>query len=108
MKVGELPQHIAVFGIQAFEKCGIVELGLTVCLAHVPQRKQPLQDGLTPLRRHLLPAREQRLPDVSLLFGSHPLPDVLPVAQSLLLAGGQSVPGLKALANLRLLFGRQA
>jgi hypothetical protein len=32
----------------------------------------------------------------------------LPVAQSLLLARGQPVPGLKALANLGLLLRRQA
>ena len=108
MEVGELSEHLAVFGIQSLDECGIVELGLTLCLAHVPERVQPLQDGLTPPRGHLLPAREQRLPNVSLLLGSHLLPDVLPVAQSLLLAGGQTVPGLKTLPNLRLLFGRQA
>ena len=58
--------------------------------------------------RHLLPARKQRLADVSLLLGSHLLPNALPVAQSLLLARGQAVPGLKTLADLGLLLRRQA
>ncbi len=55
-----------------------------------------------------MPARKQRLPDVSLLLGSHLFPNALPVAQSLLLARSQAVPGLKTLANLVLLFRRQA
>ena len=56
----------------------------------------------------MLPAWKQRLLDVSPLLRRHLLPDVLPIAQSLLLLGSQAVPSLQALANLRLLFRRQA
>ena len=107
MQVGELPEHFAIFGIQPLGEGGIVEFGLAVCFSHVAQRVQSLQDGLAPRRRHLLPARKERLPDISLLLGSHLLPNLLAVAQGLLLAGSKAIPGLEALANLRLLFRRK-
>jgi hypothetical protein len=108
MQVGELPEHFTVFGIQSLDECGIVELGLAVRFAHVAKRVKSLQDGLAPYGRQLLPARKKRLPHVSLLLGSHLLPNLLAVAQSLLLTGSQTIPGLEALANLRLLFRRKA
>jgi hypothetical protein len=102
-----LAEHFTVVRVQSLDEGGIVELGLAVRFAHVAKRVQSLEDGLTPLRRQLLPARKQRLADTSLLLGSHLFPHALPVAQGLLLVGGQTVPGLEALANLRLLFRRQ-
>jgi hypothetical protein len=107
VQVGELSEHFTIFGIQSLDECGIVELGLTVRFAHVAKRVQALQEGLTPQGGQLLPARKQRLADVSLLLGRHLLPHTLPIAQGLLLIGSQAVPGLEALANLRLLFRRQ-
>jgi hypothetical protein len=108
VEVGKLAEHFTIFAIQSLGKRGIVELGLAVGFAHVAERVQALQDGLAPHRRHLLPTRKQRLPDVSLLLGSHLLPNVLPFAKLLLLVGSQAVPRFEALANLRLLFRRQA
>jgi hypothetical protein len=108
VQVGKLPQHFPVFEAQSIDECGIVELGLTVRFAHVAKRVQALQEGLTPHRGQLLPARKKRLADVPLLLGSHLLPHALAVAQGLLLGRSQAVPGFEALANLRLLFRRQA
>ena len=108
MQVSKLPEHFPIFGIQSFDKCGIGELGLAVRFGHVAKRVQPLQQGLPPRWGQLLPARKQRLPDISLLLRSHLLPNALPIAQGLLLSGSQAVPGFQSLANLRLPFRRQA
>ena len=63
-----------------------------------------LQDGLAAWRRQLLPARKQSLANFALLLGSHLLPDLLAIAQVLLLRRRQAIPSLQALADLRLLF----
>lgn len=108
MQVRELSKHFTIFGIQSLDERGIVEPGLTLRFTHVAKRVQALQQGLATHRRQLLPAWQQRLADISLLLGSHLLPHGLPVAQRLLLIGRQPVPGLQALADLRLLPRRQA
>ena len=107
MQVGELRKRLTVLDAQTLDKRGIVEFRLAISLAHVPERVQTLQDGLAARRRQLLPARKQRLPDVALLPQGHLFPYLLPFAQVLLLFGSQAVPGLEALANLRLLLWRQ-
>lgn len=108
VQVGELSEHFMVFGIQSLSEGGIVELGLAVRFAHVAKRMQALQDSLAPRRGHLLPARKQRLLDISSLLRRHLFPYALAIAQSLLLLGSQAVPGFQALADLRLLSRRQA
>ena len=107
MQMGELPQRLAVLGVQTFNKSGIIEFRLAIGLVHVSERMQALHNGLTARRRQLLPARKQGLPDIALLFGGHLFPHVLSVAQILLLSGSQPVPGLEALTDLRLLPWRQ-
>jgi hypothetical protein len=103
----ELLQRLAVLGIHALDKGGIVELRLAIGLTHISERMQALHDGLAAHRRQLLPARKQILPHVPLLLGSHLLPHMLPLAQVLLLCGRESVPGPETLADLRLLLRRQ-
>ncbi len=107
MQVGELAEHLAILGVQAFDEIGVVQPGLAVRFAQIAKLVQALHDGLAARRRKLLPTRKQRLPNFALLLGSHLLPNPLAFAEFLLLRRSQFIPGLQALADSRLLVRRQ-
>ena len=107
MQVGKLGEHFAVFGIQTLSKRRVIELSLAVRFAQITQGMQTLHDRLTSLRRQLLPTRDQILLNFPLLRGGQLLPNLLPIAQVLLLRRRQPVPGLQTLTNPRLLIWRQ-
>jgi hypothetical protein len=107
VQVGELSEHFAVFRIQALNKGRIIEPGLAIRFAQITQGMQTLHDRLAARRRQLLPARNQILLNLPLLRGGELFPNLLPIAQVLLLRWGQPVPGLETLTNPRLLIRRQ-
>ncbi len=107
MQMGELPESLAVLWAHTGDETWVIQLCLAFRFIHVAELVQSLHDRLAALRRHLLPARKQRLLNFALLIGSHLLPNLLTVPVFLLLRGSQFIPGLEALANLRLLAGRQ-
>ena len=108
MQMGELAEHVAVFRVEPLHEGRVIQLCLAVGLAHVTQRVQALQDRLPPRRIELLPPRQERLANVSLLLRRQLLPHALALAQRLLLIGREAIPGFEPLANLGLLLGRQA
>src|ERR1700687_4258271 len=105
--MGELAEHFAVLGVQAFDETGVVQAGLAVQFVQIAKLVQALHDRLAAWRRQLLPARKQRLPNFPLLVGSHLLPHSLTLAKFLLLRGIQFIPGLETLADSLLLVRRQ-
>ena len=107
MEVGKLAKHLAVLGIQASDETRVVQPGLALRLAQIAKLVQALHDRLAAWWRQLLPARQQRLLNFAPLLGSHLLPDSLAFAEFLLLRRSQFIPGLQALADSRLLVGRQ-
>ncbi len=107
MQVGQLAEHLAVLGVQAFDETGVVQPGLAVRFVQIAKLVQALHDRLAARRRKLLPTWKQRLPNFPLLVGSHLLPDSLAFAEFLLLRRSQLIPGLQALADSRLLVRRQ-
>jgi len=102
-----LAEHLAVFGVEAFEETGIVQLGLAPGFAQIAKLVQALHDRLPAWLGHLLPTRKQPLFNVAPLVGSQLLPDSLALAEFLLLRRTQFVPGFKTPADSRLLIGRQ-
>ncbi len=107
MQVGQLAEHLAVLGVQAFDETGVVQPGLAVRFVQIAKLVQALHDRQASRRRKLLPTWKQRLPNFPLLVGSHLLPDSLAFAEFLLLRRSQLIPGLQALADSRLLVRRQ-
>src|SRR3984893_59985 len=105
--MGELAEHFAVLGVQAFDETGVVQPGLAFRFAQITKLVQALHDRLAAWRRQLLPTRKQRLPNFPLLVGSHLLPHSLALAELLLPRRTQFIPGLETLADSLLLVGRQ-
>ena len=105
--MGELAEHFAVLGVQAFDETGVVQPGLAFRFAQITKLVQALHDRLAAWRRQLLPTRKQRLPNFPLLVGSHLLPHSLALAELLLPRRTQFIPGLETLADSFLLVGRQ-
>src|ERR1700680_4352696 len=103
----ELAEHFAVLGVQAIDEAGIAQPGLALRFAQIAKLVQALHDRLAAWRRHLLPARKQRLPNFPLLVGSVLLPHSLALAEFLLLRWIQFIPGLETLADSFLLVRRE-
>ena len=106
MQMRELAEHFTVLWVQAFDETGIVQPGQAVRFAQIAKLVQALHNRLAARRRHLLPARKQRLPNFPLLVGSHLLPNSLALAEFLLLRRIQFIPGLETLADSLLLVRR--
>jgi len=104
----QIAQSLLFVGREAAHELGVVKSGFPLRWRHVIEHSLSAENQQAPLRRERLPARQQVIANVLLLFGRHPVENFSANPDIVSLFGRKLVPLLEILANLRLTLGREA
>ena len=85
MQMAQVVQHRFIFFAHTAREVRIIQVLVARGFRHVFQHVQPASNGPLPVRRQLLPSRQDIVLDVIPLLRRQSAPDPLPVAQLLLL-----------------------